>query len=662
MNSTTTIDAESYYNMIDYMPDADGMINNMDYGGLDLHSCIQELKDNSDDVKATDIRIYMLTKTPTETSLDQLIMSDNGPGMSAEKLANSIILAKKSVHNSDDIGKFGMGLNNATMAMGNKIIIVTKTDDGTTRGLYMDLSQMRRDNTYKPTMICEGAEYFRGFIARDSIYDKFMEQSSGVLISITDIKMNIDDVGIESNKLQNALNLGYKSNTGCTKIYTSDNSEPLIVTEVDVFYKSDPSKVEYEAETILRVYVKNDKKTVESVCEVLSGRRIRGQHQGKRTYYDGKSKPIYLKHKLEYKPTPTGKIIYKHKTEEVKTLPAGQYYEIKVRFICVKEDIYDVEGEDPRFAGVPHKRRGLWFYRGIRCVGKCIELGSSLNDECNRQRLEITYPADLDYPMGMRIQKQMGTITSTSISDALIIIWEQQNKEIIRQKKKERKEKKEKEKQQMSNSDADSDDYSDDDSDDDQPTPIIKAKTLPTISYVKTTLPIVVNNSKEDKYIEKDTVEQVDTKTSELSVDSDTDSSIDTKPESESESESEDKNESIVEPETVVSSVESDTNYDTSNEIGDKNESIIEPETVSSKPINTDTLDVSKSSMTTVGSHTRTISKSEKDVINKFISIMKNSKFQERLQEKSTNPSIVTHSKWTLIYTQLESLEYELNN
>ena len=66
--------------------------------------------------------------------------------------------------------------------------------------------------------------------------------------------------------------------------------------------------------------------------------------------------------------------------------------------------------------------------------------------------------------------------------------------------------------------------------------------------------------------------------------------------------------------------------------------------------------------MTTVGSYTRNISKSEKDVINKIISIMKNSKFQERLQEKSKNPSIVTHPKWTQIYTQLESLEYELNN
>ena len=27
MNSTTTTDAESYYNMVDYMPDADGIIN-----------------------------------------------------------------------------------------------------------------------------------------------------------------------------------------------------------------------------------------------------------------------------------------------------------------------------------------------------------------------------------------------------------------------------------------------------------------------------------------------------------------------------------------------------------------------------------------------------------------------------------------------------------
>jgi hypothetical protein len=617
-----------FYEDVDYKPDADGMINNMDYGGLDLPSCIQELKDNSDDKKSPENKIYLLSDGSDNNCLQQLIQTDQGPGMTAEEFAYSIILAKKMAHAQGDIGKFGMGLNNATMATGNKIVIATKTIDGSSRGMYLDLSQMRRDNTFKPTLICEGAENFKALIARDLIFDSFMSQPSGVLISITDIKMNIDDIEVESKKLQNILNLAYKTNLYTTKIYTSPTSDPLVVSEVDVFYKSDPSKVEYAAETTLRVYVKSDKKTVESVFEVLTGKRIKGQHQGNRTWYGGKSKPVYLKHKLEYKTTPTGKITYKPTTTEEITLPTGQYYEINIRFICVKEEVYNQEGDDPRFAGVPHKRRGLWFYRNIRCVGKCIELGQSLNDECNRQRMEITYPPDLDYPMGMRIQKQMGTITSTSISDALITIWEQQNKEIIRQKQKERKEKKTQQVVEESNDDEDEYEQlaelydSDESSEDDEPPKIIKAKK-----------PIVAPPPKQEISPFEENDEQNHTN---IIV------------ENEEEEEEEDEEE-----QEEAEDVESDH---------DESPGPVEHVAVNTTSIliipQSDTSDNTKTNMTVVSGFTRNTPKSEKDVFNKFISIMTNPK----LQEKNSCASIVTHPKWTQIYTQLDLFEYELNN
>ena len=71
-----------------------------------------------------------------------------------------------------------------------------------------------------------------------------------------------------------------------------------------------------------------------------------------------------------------------------------------------------------------------------------------------------------------------------------------------------------------------------------------------------------------------------------------------------------------------------------------------------------DTSDNTKTNMTVVSGFTRNTPKSEKDVFNKFISIMTNPK----LQEKNSCASIVTHPKWTQIYTQLDLFEYELNN
>ncbi len=634
----------TFYDDIDYKPDADGMINNMDYGGLDLHSCIQELKDNSDDKNSTQNNIYLLSIANDSRNLHQLIMTDNGPGMTPEEFAYSIILAKKMAHNQGDIGKFGMGLNNATMAIGNKIVIIAKTADGSSRGLYMDLTQMRRDNTYKPTLICEGAESFKPLIARDSIYDAFMSQSSGVLISITDIKMNIDDIEVEAKKLQTTLNLGYKTNKSCTRIYTSPTSEYLTVNEVDVFYKSNMTAVDYQSETTLRVFVKSDKKSVEGVYEVLSGKRIKGQYKGETTWYDAKSKSIYLKHKLDYKTTPTGKITYKHNSTQVTSLPTGNYYDIDVRFICVKENIYDSEGEDPQFAGVPHKRRGLWFYRNIRCVGKCIELGQSLNDESNRQRMEVTYPADLDYPMGMRIQKQMGTISSTSIYDALITIWEQQNKEIIRVKQKERKEKK----IQVINEE--------DDEEEDEYEQLAKhlssEEDVPVI--IKAKRPIVAPsplldrpNSQEDNAVEENAVEENAVEENAVEDNAVEENAV----EENAVEEQEQAKEDLVEQKVVEQEEPVVTTNTVSNNLQPIN-IIIQPQLEPQANKN----------ITSVGGYIRNTSKSQNDVILKLLSIIENPKITQKLQELSANPSIITHPKWTQIYAQLEVLENELSN
>jgi hypothetical protein len=483
------------YDAVNYNPDADGMINNMDYGGLDLYSCVMEIKDNSDDKNASNNNVYMLANDKDSKKLSQLITSDNGPGMTNEKLARSIVLgARDGSHLSDDIGKFGMGLNNATMALGEKIVIIAKTEDGTSRGLYMDLAHMRRENTFKPTLICEDAAIFKPLIARDSIYDAFMAQPSGVLISVTSIKMNIEDIEVEAKKLQAALSLAYKTNKSCTQIYTAPDSEPLSVNEVDVFYKNTPANLDYQAETTVRVFLDDDKKTVKGVFEVLRNKRIKGKKKnGETTYYDGTIKPLYFKLSLKTTTTGSGKIKYEHVHEQVYELPKGEFRDINVNFVQIKEDTYEAENDDSKFDGVPHRRRGNWFYRNTRSVGKCIELGSSLDDYSNRMRMEVTYPPDLDYHMGMRVQKQMGTITSSAINDALIVIWEQQNKELIRRRKREIKEQKKAEQ-------SEDDDYDEDE---------LLANFFPTeapAAPIKAKKPIVAP-PQEDEYEEEEVEE-----------------------------------------------------------------------------------------------------------------------------------------------------------
>jgi hypothetical protein len=480
------------------------------------------------------------------------------------------------------------------------------------------------------------------------------------------IKLNIDDIEVEAKKLQTAINLAYKTNVGLTEIFTSDKSDnPLVINEVDVFYNSDPSNLEYMAETTLHVYVKSDKKTIDDVYEVLHVKRYKGQYKGNSTWYDGTLKPVYLKHKLKYSETSKGKIVYKHNTTEVKILPTGQYYEIKVRFICVKEDAYRLEGEDRNFEGVPHKRRGLWFYRGIRCVGKCIELGSSLNDECNRQRMEITYPADLDYSMGMRIQKQMGTITSTSVSDALIIIWEQQNREIIRLKMKERKALKLDYSDSNSNCDSIYDDMTDDNDDNSysklspfipnkEPTIIIKTKrpiVAPLLPVAIPDSPVAIPDS--PVAIPDSPVTIPD---SPVAI---PDSPVAVTPVILPEIQSTCNIQLIKEDTRKEDDKANDTEEVNNEEIikdNQNNEKYTKPNIIIMPVL--DTNDSINNNKTIVGSYTRNSPKSEKDAFNSIFNLINKSKFQE----KSTNPSHVTDPVYTQLCMYLELFSYKLDN
>jgi hypothetical protein len=457
------------YDTYNYNPDADGMIGNMDFGGLGLHECIQEIKDNSDDACSSNNRIYLLSVDDNTTVLNQLIFMDDGHGMDPGKLADAVVMAKKHIHANGDIGKFGMGLKNASMALGDSIVIITKTRDGSSRGLYMDLAQMRRDNTFKPTQIQNGAENFKALIGRDSVFDTFMNQASGVLISITNIKMDIPNVKMEASALRNSLDLAYKTNIGKTAIYTStsQNETPLCVNEVDVFYKKCPDALDYRSDTTLRVYLNNNTKELKVFEELKGERSMICTGIGCKTVKGSLENPIYYRVNYESTMSKSGKIKSKTIHKEVKSseLPEGKWYPITIRFISLKRDVYERENKDDKFNGVPNRRRGLWFYRDNRCVGKCITLGKPLDDWSNRTRVEVTYPPELDYHMGMRIQKQMATITAVSISDAITIIFEQQNKVMIKRRKEEAKVVKQSE--TGSNVDEDEDEDAGEDADED---------------------------------------------------------------------------------------------------------------------------------------------------------------------------------------------------
>jgi Histidine kinase-, DNA gyrase B-, and HSP90-like ATPase len=93
---------------------------NVDYK---LADAIAELIDNSIDANANNIlcRIVRTNGVPT-----QLLVIDDGDGISREKITDAMTFAKKRDYGTDDIGMYGVGLKSASLNMAHKMDLVSR--------------------------------------------------------------------------------------------------------------------------------------------------------------------------------------------------------------------------------------------------------------------------------------------------------------------------------------------------------------------------------------------------------------------------------------------------------------------------------------------------------------------------------------------------------
>jgi len=432
------------FETMDFTPSADGTLDNMKYGGIDVSEIVQELKDNCDDANAKNIAIYILPKDKDDHKLNELVILDDGRGMIETNLWNAMILAKRHDHSTEDIGKFGVGLKNATMGLGDQICIVTKTATTSAIGVLLNVQDMRRTNSFKPTQYEPDAATLRGQFP-STIWTEFIEMNSGTMISIKSIhEHHIQDVKTLVKEIHRALNFNYVTGASTSEAFTSQtivrsdvspSKTDLVVEQVDAFYRADPSALAYVSETELRVYPSG---RGSSVYEVLTGQRYRGCNKGKKPktliISGTPEKPtLYQMHAFPKGARADTPAVH----SAVESLPSTPYKTMKVRFVEVTPEAYEKEGTTGAWDGFDMRRRGFFFRRGARVVGACMALEEKMDDWSNRYRMEVCFPPSLDMEMGLRTQKQMSkNLHSAAISDALRILWRQQVMELIRLRKK----------------------------------------------------------------------------------------------------------------------------------------------------------------------------------------------------------------------------------
>jgi len=131
--------------IIENTPNASKLISSLRNTGYDNITAVADLIDNSIDAEATNIRISIVPVTNDF----KIIISDDGYGMTRDILDQAMRLGSDTVRNTEsDLGKFGMGLVTASISLGKRLTVISKTNDGIFTSIQ-DLDSISQTNRFE---------------------------------------------------------------------------------------------------------------------------------------------------------------------------------------------------------------------------------------------------------------------------------------------------------------------------------------------------------------------------------------------------------------------------------------------------------------------------------------------------------------------------------
>ena len=413
---------------IDFSPPFAGILAILLATGYNLLSSILELIDNSVSKDSRNVRTIVQPMDKREHSLIKWIcVLDDGLGMTFNQLKESFIIGfVKPLRTKEDIGKFSVGMKSAVMNMGARIVIISKTLHGDCVGIYADIEQMKDNNTYTPTRILSYVtdEFIKEHIPIE-LYTQFNQQSSGTLILVKDIITGCQCVAVKAlDILSKGIADSYSGNiNGCNlTLESSDKVEEVLPR--NIFYDSEPNCLDepaYETELLVfrgepgypdRVFEKN---TVRR--NFKKNAKTTGTHE-RPSYYEFKS--------LEKGGN------YSSNMFPASSLPSdeGLIGKAELRIVQVTMDKFNEESQ--YYSGsLESDRKGIWFDRGPRRVGRARRLGKKLHDRTSmaaeRQRGRFKFQSNLDEATGSKFNKQMEDqqLPCQPLNDAIFSIFKQ---------------------------------------------------------------------------------------------------------------------------------------------------------------------------------------------------------------------------------------------
>ncbi len=201
-------------NMVSNEPNAAILIDALQNIGYDNISAITDIVDNSIDAGATKIHIQL----EKEKESLKIMIVDNGKGMTKDVLDQALRLGSDTLHDGlSDLGKFGMGLSTAGLALANRTTVFTKsTEENIIYKSMTDVNIIKRENAFIK-LLCEADELDK------MRFEHLVNNESGTIVILEDcIGIKLSEFSALKGKIIKNLSRIFRKFMDRTEFWVND--------------------------------------------------------------------------------------------------------------------------------------------------------------------------------------------------------------------------------------------------------------------------------------------------------------------------------------------------------------------------------------------------------------------------------------------------------
>lgn len=181
-------------NTYELLPDAKMLLASLRSVGYTEETAIADIVDNSISSGATKIQLYF------DWDNRNILIADNGKGMDIKELLESMKIGSADpgeIRNSDDLGRFGMGMKTASFSIGKQLLVISR-QDGVECNAEWNLEHVEKTDKWE--ILLHSADKIEKFI--EGIKDKINveEWNDGTLITLSILDKLIDDNNLNKSK------------------------------------------------------------------------------------------------------------------------------------------------------------------------------------------------------------------------------------------------------------------------------------------------------------------------------------------------------------------------------------------------------------------------------------------------------------------------------